>query len=659
MLLEPRHAPARAHPDDSTISVLVIEDDLVFQRIIQDYLRHPSVGGIRVTLADRLKTGLVELGPESIDAVLLDLTLPDSEGLETLHRLQEYAPWVPVIVLTGLDDDAIAAEAVRRGAQDFIVKTDLNPALLARSIRYAIERSKAEVALRESERRFRAVVEDQTELVCRFLPDGRLTFVNDAFCRFFGRDSEHLLGRSFLPVTGDDQPPTAAFFAAADPRHPTRSREQHLVPPLGEPSWIQWTDRALFDGDGRLAEFQSVGRDITEQKKLERQLFQAQKMETLGQLAGGLAHDFNNLLTVITGCCGLLLLEEERAGMVPNPRILEIEKAAHRAASLTQQLLAVSRRHVAHPVVLDLNQVIWQTEEMLHRLLGERVEVSVSPEPALGRIKADRSQIEQILVNLVVNARDAMPEGGKLSIATAAVAAGEPHPGESTQHRGPWAELAVTDTGVGMDADTQERIFEPFFSTKDVGRGTGLGLSIVYSLVKQSDGLILVESELGRGTRIRIHFPITEDPQPPIEEPFADRAAPPHQGSGTILLVEDEEIVRSMVQSLLEPQGYTVLPAASAEEAMELLDAAGDEPDAMLTDIVLPGRSGLQLADEVKERFPGIRILFMSGYADTAAHHEGWVASARNFLQKPFSPNELLIKLGEVLSHAVNEGEEP
>ncbi|MCP4662740.1 MAG: response regulator [bacterium] len=659
MPIETRHAPARESPGGSAISVLVIEDDLVFQRIIQDYLRHPSVGGIRVTLADRLKAGLDQLDPETVDAVLLDLTLPDSEGLDTLRRIEEYAPWVPVIVLTGLDDDAVAAEAVRRGAQDFIVKTDLNPALLARSIRYAIERSKAEAALRDSESRFRAVVEDQTELVCRFLPNGRLTFVNRAFCRFFGRDPEHLLGRSFLPVTGDDQAPTATFFASADPRQPTRSREQHLVPPVGDPSWIQWTDRALFDGEGRLVEFQSVGRDITEQKKLERQLFQAQKMENLGQLAGGLAHDFNNLLTVITGCCGLLLLEEEQAGIPPNPRIFEIEKAAHRAASLTQQLLAVSRRHVARPVVLDLNQVVWHTEEMLRRLLGERVEVSVSPEPGLGRVKADRSQIEQILVNLVVNARDAMPEGGKLTIATAAVTAEEPHPGESPTHRGPWAELAVTDTGVGMGPDLRERIFEPFFTTKAVGRGTGLGLSIVYSLVKQSDGLILVESEPDRGTTIRIRFPITGEPQPSFEEPLADRAARPLRGSGTILLVEDESTVRAMVQSLLEPQGYTVLPAGSAEEAMEVLADAGHDLDAMLTDIVLPGQSGLQLADEVKARFPGIRILYMSGYADTATDHEGWVASERNFLQKPFSPNELLIKLSEVLSHAGKEGEEP
>lgn len=610
----------------------MVEDDLVFQQIIQAFLNHPSMVGTRATMAGNLATAIDRLTP-STDAVLLDLTLPDSHDLDTLHRLREHAPTLPIIILTGLDDDEVAAEAVRRGAQDFIVKTDLTPTLLSRSIRYAIERAKSEAALRASESRFRAVVDDQTELVCRFRPDFTITFVNRAFCRHFDRPESDLLGASFLRLTQADEDRTRHFFAVLTRDEPTGAREQCLAAE-GHTQWIQWTDRALFGRDGRLVEFQSVGRDTTEQKELEQQLYQSQKMEMLGQLAGGVAHDFNNLLTVITACCGLLLLETEEQGTEPSPEVLEIEKAAARAASLTQQLLAVSRRHVAQPVVMDLNGIVEQTEEMLRRLIGEQVEVRVRLGEDLGFIKADQAQIEQILVNLVVNARDAMPKGGRLTISTSSWTSQAGGPGAARR----WTELTVRDTGIGMSRPTLERIFEPFFTTKKVGEGTGLGLSIVESLVKQGHGQTQVESEAGKGCTFRVRFPVVDGE--PKKAPDPDPVEAPMSGSGSILLVEDDASVRSVIRELLAPKGFDVQPAASAEEASDLFDDL-ERCDLVITDVVLPGRNGFDLARELRGKMPDVPLLFISGYTDAPMPSENLV-TAENFLQKPFSANELL-----------------
>jgi signal transduction histidine kinase len=510
------------------LRVLVIEDDRIFQKIIQTYLHQASACRTGVVLAGSLADGLGQLAGEGVDAVLLDLSLPDSDGLETLERFQEGAPEVPVIVLTGLDDEEVAAEAVRRGAQDFLVKSDLNASILTRSVRYAIERTRSEAALRESEQ----------------------------------------------------------------------------------------------------------------------QLYHSQKMETLGRLAGGVAHDFNNLLTVIIACCEMLAAEREAAGRAPHLQVVEIGKAAERAAALTRQLLAVSRRHVAQPAVLDLNRVVRQTEEMLRRLIGEQVTLAVRLANDLWPIRADRAQLEQILVNLVVNARDAMPGGGRLTIATAAVreaAAG----GEERS-----CELVVSDTGVGMDRETREKVFEPFFTTKEAGRGTGLGLSIVDSLVKQSRGAISIESVPGHGTSFRIRFPATDEALDETHATAAADALAAGRRCGSILLVEDEALVRDVVISLLEPQGYRVLGAGSAGEAMTHLENGRSETfDVVLTDVVLPDRNGFQLAAEVRARFPGVRILFMSGYTDSSVD-EKWLEAGTHFLQKPFSADQLLSKLDEVLRSA-------
>jgi signal transduction histidine kinase/ActR/RegA family two-component response regulator len=394
----------------------------------------------------------------------------------------------------------------------------------------------------------------------------------------------------------------------------------------------------------RVAERTAELRDATEQ------LRQAQKMEAIGRLAGGVAHDFNNLLTVIQGFSELLQTKlapgtPERAG------VDEIAKASERAAALTHQLLAFSRRQVLAPEVLDLNAVLRDLEAMLGRLIGEDVELRLVLAPNLGRVRADPGQIQQVVMNLVVNARDAMPHGGQLTIETANVVADE----EFLQRHGPVVTgpqvlLAVRDTGVGMDAETQSRIFEPFYTTKPVGGGTGLGLSTVYGVVQQSGGVVLVESAPGEGSSFRVYLPRVEaDVAPPNGSRGASDAA---RGSETILLVEDEAQVRALVQGVLQDSGYTVLAASRGDEALGVAAAHAGEIDLLMTDVVMPGLGGRDVAARLAEQHPGLRVLYMSGYTNHAIGQHGVLDAETHFLQKPCTPAAIRAKVRQVLDGA-------
>jgi CheY-like chemotaxis protein len=372
-------------------------------------------------------------------------------------------------------------------------------------------------------------------------------------------------------------------------------------------------------------------------------------MEAIGQLAGGVAHDFNNILGVIVGYADLLLKDVGRDSPAAR-RLEQIHKAAERATALTRQLLAFSRKQILQPRVLDLNAVVGDVEAMLVRLIGASIEVVTRPAAGLGRVKADPGQLAQVILNLAVNARDAMPQGGRLVIETANDALDEAfcrlHPGSQP---GPHVVLAVSDTGDGMDAQTLPRIFEPFFTTKEKGKGTGLGLSTVYGIVKQSDGYISVDSEPGRGTTFRVYLPRVEEP---LELPAAQAASaqPPAGGGETILLVEDEAALRSMIREILEEAGYTVLAGATPEEALALTrDHAGPVP-LMLTDVVMPQMGGRDLAAQVAALRPGLRVLYMSGYTDEAVVHHGMLDVGTQFLQKPFTTDALLSRVRDLLA---------
>ena len=387
--------------------------------------------------------------------------------------------------------------------------------------------------------------------------------------------------------------------------------------------------------------------DITERKHLEQQLRQAQKMEAIGQLAGGIAHDFNNMLTVISGYSELVLATLP-PGDPQRGNIEQIKQAGERAAALTRQLLAFSRRQVLEPKVLDLNAVATNMDKMLQRLIGENIALVTVLKPGLGRVKADPGQVEQVIMNLAVNARDAMPRGGKLTIETADVELDEAYArNHITVKPGPYVMLAVSDTGCGMDAQTQTRVFEPFFTTKEKGKGTGLGLSTVYGIVKQSGGYIWVYSEVGRGTTCKIYLPRVEEALG-TSQPGAFPASV-LRGSETVLLAEDEEVVRSLASRVLRENGYTVLEASNGEEALQLCAQQRGTIRLVMTDVVMTGMSGRELAERLHVAHPEMTVLFTSGYTDEAVVRHGILDTGVAFLQKPFTPDALLHKVREVL----------
>jgi two-component system, cell cycle sensor histidine kinase and response regulator CckA len=402
---------------------------------------------------------------------------------------------------------------------------------------------------------------------------------------------------------------------------------------------VEWYNSTLLDDQGKVICVISLGHDISDRvreeerrRKLEEQVRQSQKMEAVGRLAGGVAHDFNNLLTVINGCADLLL-REAPADAQTHELADEIRRAGEQAAALTKQLLAFGRRQIVAPTVLDLNDVVREVERMLRRLIGEHIELAVELDPAGGRVKADPSLLAQLLMNLAVNARDAMPQGGTLTVRTAQI--------------GDKVVVTVADTGVGMDAATRARIFEPFFTTKPVGEGTGLGLATVHSIVEQAGGAIAVESEPNRGTTFRIELPACHDVAPAKATVYVRRAD--LRSRETILLVEDEDLVRSLARRVLEGRGYQVYAAPCGAEALELFDQLPGRPDLVVTDVVMPGMGGRELAERLRDRQPDLPVLFMSGYTTDDVLRQGIQAEAVHFLQKPFTPDSLARKVRDVL----------
>ncbi|HEX9108442.1 MAG TPA: ATP-binding protein, partial [Longimicrobiales bacterium] len=386
---------------------------------------------------------------------------------------------------------------------------------------------------------------------------------------------------------------------------------------------------------------------VADRKRAEEALRQSQKMEAVGRLAGGVAHDFNNLLTVIKGNTGFALGELNDAHPV-RPDLEEVHRAAERASSLTRQLLAFSRKQLLQPRVLSLNDIVRDMGRLLQRSVGEDIRLEIALEPALGQVRADPGQIEQVLLNLAVNARDAMPRGGTLTIRTENVPAdvAREHPEADAV---PHVALRVSDTGSGMPPEVVERIFEPFFTTKELGKGTGLGLSTVYGIVKQSGGFVRVRSGPGEGSSFGIFLPQVEATCPSLNggAVHADDVAP--RGSATVLLVEDEDAVRRLATRVLERQGYTVLTAGSGQAALELVRTAPGPIDLLLTDVVMPGMSGRELAEQLVPAYPGMRLLFTSGYTEDAIIRHGVSGNGASFLGKPFTPDELAGKVRTVL----------
>lgn len=525
------------------------------------------------------------------------------------------------------------------------------------------ERRAAEASLRDSEERLRLAMETAHMAAWDWNVVADTVTHSHTFGPLFGLLPGAQLGNleKFMNVVHpEDRERIRQGIALSLETEAAFTREYRTVWPDGTVHWLSSRGHTMHsDEDGTPVRMIGIVTDITERKQAEvtlksteDQLRQAQKMEAVGQLAGGVAHDFNNLLTVITGYTDLLM-SNLPAGAPMLPDLEEIRNAAERAAWLTRQLLAFSRRQVLAPQVLDLNVLIGNIEKMLHRLLGEDILAKTELAPRLARIKADPGQIEQILMNLAVNARDAMPVGGHLTIETDTVLLDESYPKKSAEvPPGRYVLLTVSDTGCGIDAETQKRIFEPFFTTKEPGKGTGLGLSTVYGIVKQSNGFIWLYSEPGVGTTFKIYLPAID------EEIQTANTMPPVQqriGVETILLVEDAASLRILTKKILELTGYTVLAAGNLTEALKLAEERNWAIHLLLTDVVMPEGSGPDVADRLKERCPELKVLYMSGYTGTAMVHQGILESGSQLFQKPYSPDALRQKVREVLDQPRRE----
>lgn len=478
--------------------------------------------------------------------------------------------------------------------------------------------------------------------------DGTIIWVNRAFEQLSGYTREEVLGQSTRLLKSGQQSPS--FYENMWKTILSGQRWQgELVNRRKDgTSYVEeMTITPVKNGTGDITHFIAIKLDITERKRLEEQLIGSQKMEAVGRLAGGVAHDFNNLLGVIMGYTELVL----DGFPSDDPRchqLQEIKKAGLRASSLTRQLLAFSRKQVFQPRVLDINALVTDFNRMLRRLVGEDIELLNIFKPGLGQIKADPGQIEQVIMNLVVNSRDAMPTGGKLIIETANADLDETycrsHPSVQPGH---YVMVSVSDTGMGMDAKTQAHIFEPFFTTKELGKGTGLGLATVYGIVKQSEGYIWVYSEIGKGTTFKVYFPRIDEPTQTVE---IDRGRVEFlRGSETILLAEDAEPLRELTCAFLEKNGYTVLAAENSKEAIELAERQDRPIHLLLTDVVMPGMSGRELADCLTAKYPDMRVLYMSGYTSDTIIHHGVLDPGIFFIEKPFSQEALTRKLREVL----------
>ena len=511
------------------------------------------------------------------------------------------------------------------------------------------QQKRSEKALKEAEQKYRHIFEKAIIGIFQSTPLGRFTSVNQSLARMLGYDSPADLISTVQDIERQfyvDAKRRQEFKRELEEHDTLQSFELEVYRKDHTKMWVSANVRAVRE-NREIVSYEGSLEDISQRKLLEEQFRQSQKMEAVGRLAGGVAHDFNNAIGVITGYSELLQLR--LAPGDPLHRYAdEIAKAGQRAASLTRQLLAFSRKQVIQPEVLDLNVIVGEMDRMLRRLIGEDIEITFSREPRLAPIKADHGQIEQILMNLAVNARDAMPQGGKLFIKTSVVDLDETY---SRQHayvkEGRYVMLSFSDTGCGMDKATQAKVFEPFFTTKELGKGTGLGLSTVYGIVKQNGGYIWVYSEPGKGATFRIYFPRAEG----VELRHDERATPlpPPSGTETILLVEDEDPLRQLARTCLETGGYKVLSVPDGKAALELIDNNPEPIDLLLTDVIMPGMSGRELADIVCKLRPGIKVLFMSGYTNDLIAQYGVLEAGTQLLEKPFTLYSLLDKVDSAL----------
>ncbi len=631
------------------LNILILEDDFYDAQLAIAVLEEAGYE-CRWKRVETQDEYLACLDTSDYNLILADYNLPTFDGLTALGQLLERNPDIPFILVSGELGEEKAIESLKAGATDYVLKHHISR--LGPVVKRALHEKKELRRRRRAEEQLHKLswaIEQSPVSVLITDPLGHIEYVNPKFTQISGYTATEVRGK--IPnILKSDKTPHKEYerlwntiTAGGEWRGEFHNRKKN-----GELYWELASVSPIKNNKGEITHFLAVKEDITERKQLEAQLIQSQKMEAVGQLAGGVAHDFNNLLTVIEGYAELLLDQRNDPNDSIYQDIQQIKKAGERAATLTRQLLAFSRKQALQLQRLNLNEVIAGVEKMLGRLISEDIHLITIFDPTPAYIKADQGQLEQVLVNLVINARDAMPQGGWLIIETADMNI----TGDDTEQHfeitpGLYVMLSVTDTGRGIDAATQTRIFEPFFTTKALGKGTGLGLSTVYGIVQQSGGFISVFSELGQGTTFKIYLPQLETTTE------VDDADQKHtgtlSGSETILLVEDDAGVRLVAQKFLEHNGYTVLEASNSKEALYHGNQYRDQINLLLTDVVLPDISGGQLAKQLVKTRPNLRVLYMSGYMDEVIDQYNVTGPDIALLHKPFTSNTLLRAVRQML----------
>ncbi|HET7544254.1 MAG TPA: response regulator [Polyangiaceae bacterium] len=638
--------------------ILVVEDDPAHSEAVARVLM--ASGGFGLRFAASLADAQQAISEKAPSLVLADLNLADGRAFDLLSSPSDHVR-LPVLVMTSHGDEQTAVRAMRAGALDYLVKSPEAFAGLAHAVERALRewrliesRRAAEAALRESEERFRVFFESSPD-ACKFVTsEGTFIDINRAAEEMFGYRRDEVVGKT-VPELGlfheDSLPVARTMTNECLEGRSCPPTELTVVHRSGRETVVEARTVTVSFRNG-LAILTAL-RDISArkqaeiaQRRLEEQLRQASKMEAVGRLAGGVAHDFNNLLTGIRGFTDILISGVSE-GDPAHADLLEIQRATQRAANLTGQLLAFSRKQMVEPVVLDLNHLLSGAMGILERLIGEDVQVVFRPGSKLHAVRIDPSGMEQVLINLAVNARDAMPEGGQLSIETCEVDVdAEMCRSHLDARPGRYLLLSVTDTGVGMSEGVRSRLFEPFFTTKGPGRGTGLGLSIIYGIVQQGGGFVLVDSGLGRGSTFRIYLPAVLEPPAAVGASAEPELA---KGNETILLVEDEVLVRTLVSKFLHGQGYRVLSAARGSDAIQLAAEQRNRIDLLLSDVVLPNMNGRQIYERLAQTIPKLKVLFMSGYTENIIAPHGVLEGGFYFVQMPFSLKELASKVREAL----------
>lgn len=641
--------------DTRTLRVLIVEDREDDALLVLNELERAgyAVTHRRVDTKDALRNALTE----DWDIVLSDFSLPSMSAPDVLATLKAARPELPCIVVSGTLAEEMAVDLLRAGARDFVVKerlTRLVPAI-ERELHESVERRRllaAESTLHEMRERMQFALEAVAVGTWETEVRTGKTMWSDVMERLHGLAPGTFEGTfdAFVErIHLDDRQRVLAGIERSQRDGTDYRLEYRTAWPDGSLHWILGIGRTLYDNRSVPVRAAGVSMDVTAQRHLEEQFRQAQKIESVGNLAGGIAHDFNNLLTVISGCCELAMLRGSN-----DTELIEyleaIRGAASSASTMTRQLLIFSRRQVVLPQLVNLNETLNAFRPILRRLVEENIVIDFVLAPSLPPLLADPGQVEQVLLNLVANARDAMPEGGTVTIETSVTT----RPDEvnripSDVRADSYIVLSVRDTGCGMSPEVQAHLFEPFFTTKPVGRGTGLGLATVYGIVKQSEGQIFVQSEMGAGTTFRIYLPVATT-APDAAESVEVQTSLATGGGETILVVEDNSAVRRLAERILQPRGYQVLTAADALQARRICDEYNGPIHLSLIDVIMPGESGTSVGEWICERRPETKLVYSSGYTGEALSHHQVFQPGRTFLQKPFTASQLLRAVRDVLS---------